>query len=112
MTTTISRFLTAALVAIACAATSQAADKIRYDDLPKHLAPFGTVFAFRGFNVTTLDGKQHSGRRLLLERDHLRVFHQGDKSWEDLSGDQISRIEISQGGRFFHHVVGPAQTPL
>ena len=96
---------------VACLATSQAAEKIRYEEISKRLAPFGTVLAFRGFSVTTADGKQHEGRRMLLESDHLRIF-QGDTAFEDLPSGEVSRIEISQGGRFFHHIVGPAQLPV
>jgi hypothetical protein len=94
-----------------CVATGQAADKIRYEEIPNRLAPFGRVLEYRGFNVITLDGKEHNGRRLGLESDHLRVFH-SEKSWEDLPSEQIARIEISQGGRFFHHVADSAVIPV
>jgi len=107
MTTT----LAPVLVTLACIGTIQAADKIHYAEIPARIAPFGTVLAYRGFTVTTLDGKEHSGRRLRLESDHVRIF-QSAKSWEDLSREQISRIEIRQAGRFFHHVVEGAIVPL
>lgn len=95
------------LLALATASTSMAATKISYDEIPKHLGRFGTVLAYRGFTVTTTDGKTHSGRRLLLESDHLRVFHR-DNSFEDLPSFEVTRIEIRQTGRFFHHVVDNA----
>src|SRR5436309_15489485 len=99
-----------ALVAVACMGAGQAADRIRYEELQYRLSPSGQVLEHRGFKVTTLDGKEHSGRRLLLESDHVRIFHR-NKSWEDLSIDQISRIKISQAGRSFHHVVASAKVP-
>jgi hypothetical protein len=92
------------LLALATGGTSMAATKISYDEIPKHLGPFGTVLAYRGFTVTTSDGKTHDGRRLRLESDHLRIFHR-DNSYEDLPNVEVTRIEIRPAGRFFHHVV-------
>jgi hypothetical protein len=89
----------------------KAADKIRYEEIPNRLAPFGSVLAYRGFSVVTLDGKKHGGRRLRLESDHVRIFHLNN-TFEDLPSEQISRIEISQAGRFFHHIVDSAEIPL
>jgi hypothetical protein len=107
----IARLSAAALLTIAGTRTNQAADRIRYDEIPARLAPFGSVLAYRGFNVITLDGKKHGGRRLRLEPDHLRIFHLNN-SWEDLPSEQISEIKISQGGRFFHHTADSAEIPL
>jgi hypothetical protein len=92
------------VLALATAGTSMAATKITYDEIPKHLGAFKTVLAYRGFTVTTTDGRTHSGRRLLLESDHLRIFDR-DNSFEDLPNFDVTRIEIRQFGRFFHHVV-------
>jgi hypothetical protein len=100
-------FLVLALAMGACTGTGLAATKISYQEIPKHLGPFGTVLAYRGFTVATNDGKTHSGRRLLLESDHLRIFHR-DNSFEDLPNAAVTRIEIRQAGRFFHHVVDNA----
>jgi hypothetical protein len=99
------------VLALATASTSMAATKISYDEIPKRLGRFGTVLAYRGFTVTTTDGKTHSGRRLLLESDHLRVFHR-DNSFEDLPRLEVTRIEIRQAGRFFHFVAGNAEMAL
>jgi hypothetical protein len=90
--------------ALLAAGACMAATKITYDEIPNHLGPFGTVLAYRGFTVTTSDGKTHDGRRLRLESDHLRIFHR-DNSFEDLPNFQVARIEIRQAGRFFHHIV-------
>ncbi len=100
----ISRFFLVALAAGACLGSSVAATRIGYEEIPKHLGPFGTVLAYRGFTVATSDGKTHNGRRLLLGSDHLRIFHR-DNSYEDLPNAEVTRIEVRQTGRFFHHVV-------
>ena len=105
------RFFAAALASLATIATAHAADRIRYDEIPQRLAPFGNVLAYRAFNITTLDGKRHGGRRLRLESDHLRIFHVDD-SFEDIPSGEVSQIAISQGGRFFHHVVESAEKPI
>ena len=109
--TTTNWFLHTALAILATASTIQAADKIRYEEIPSHLGPFGSVLAYRGFTVVTLDGKEHNGRRLRLEPDHVRIFHLNN-TFEDLTSDRISRIEISQAGRFFHHIATSAELPL
>jgi hypothetical protein len=98
------------LLAIAYMGAGQAAEKIRFDEIPIHLAPFGTVLAYRAFKVVTLDGKAHDGRRLRLEQDHVRIFM--NKTYEDLPGDQIARIEIRQTWRFVHRIVEAAEFPL
>jgi hypothetical protein len=103
--------LAAATTMAVCLGSAQAADRIRYEEIPVHLAPFGSVLAYRGVKVVTFDGKQHPGRRLRLEADHLRVFHL-DNSYEDVPGEQVTRIEISPGGRYFHHVVENAEIPI
>lgn len=91
-------------IALLAAGSCLAATKITYDEIPSHLGPFGTVLAYRGFTVTTTDGKTHDGRRLRVESDHLRIFHK-DNSFEDLPNFDVTRIEIHQFGRFFHHIV-------
>lgn len=96
-------WVAAAFLAIAGLGASQAAEKIRYEELPKRLAPFNGLLPYRGITVTTIDGKKYSGRRLLLESDHVRIFDRKDK-WHDLFSDQIAQIEISQRWRFIHHV--------
>jgi len=98
----------ALFVTISCSGIAQGADKIRYEAL---VAQLGNDIVYRGFNVVTLDGKEHGGRRLHLEYDHVRLFHLNN-SWEDLPSDQISRIEIYQSGRFFHHIAESAAIPV
>ncbi len=90
------------LMILACVSTGQAAEKISY----QRLLYLGSVIQHRGITVTTLDGKQHHGRQMNVEPDHLRI------NSEDLPSDQIWRVEISQDGRFFHHVVNGAMIPV
>jgi hypothetical protein len=103
--------LATAIALTVCLGSAQAAEKIRYEEIPGHLGPFGSVLAYRGFKVVTLDGKAHRGRRLGLGADHLQVFHSGD-SYERLPAEQVLRIEIRQGGRYFQHVVESVGLPL
>ncbi len=105
------RIVNAALATTVCLAAAHAAEKIRYEDIPARLGAFGTVLEHRGFKIVTLDGKEFRGRRLGVDTDHLRVFH-GEKSWDDLPTDEVARIEISQGGRFFHHIADSAGIPV
>jgi hypothetical protein len=91
------------VLALVTAGTSMAATKICYDEIPKHLGPFGNLLEHRGFTVTTTDGKLHKGRGLEIYSDHLSIYR--GKSHEDLPKSEVTRIEISQAGRFFHHVV-------
>lgn len=100
-----------ALLSLAFAGTSVAEDRIRYEEIPAKIAPFGTVISHRGIKVTTVDGKEHNGRGMRLDRDQVMVSH-GENSWEALPSEQVARIEISQGGRFFHHIVNSAEIPL
>jgi hypothetical protein len=95
--------LTLVLAAIGCAGAAQAAEKIRYEEIPEQIVPFGSVIAYRGITVTTDDGVKHFGRRLRLEPDHVRVFRI-DNSWEDLGAGRVSRIEIRPTWRYVHHI--------
>jgi len=96
--------LTLLLVAI----TSLAATRIKYDDLAKSLAATDGVVDHRAITIATSDGKTHSGRRLLIAPDHLRLYH-SDNSFEDLAKESVDRVEISHAGRFSHHVVENSQ---
>jgi hypothetical protein len=99
----------AVLMTLASMGAGQAAEKIRYEDLRKRLGPY--MLAYRGFTVVTLDGKKHRSRSVVLEPDHLSLYAKS-RLFEHLPSAQISRIEISQRGRFFHHVVASAWWPL
>jgi len=95
------------VVALLAASTCTAATKISYDEIPKHLGACGSLLEHRGFTVTTTDGKMHKGRRLEIYSDHLSITR--GKFHEQLPKANVTRIEISQAGRFFHHVVASAQ---
>ena len=100
-----------ALVSVASVGAGQAADKIRYEDIPQHIARFGTVLEHRGFTVVTIDGKKYESRRLRVEADHVELFH-GAGPGEKVPSEQIARIEIRQAGRYFHHIEESALGPL
>jgi hypothetical protein len=103
--------LVVVLAAIGCVGTAQAAERIRYEEIPNHIGPFGTYIAWRGIAVITVDGVKHSGRQLLLQPDHLRVFRKDD-DWEDLPSDHVARIEIRQRGRFLTYAEMAFSLPL
>jgi hypothetical protein len=90
---------------------AQAAERIRYKEIPGKLAPFGTYVEWRRITVTTVDGAKHSGRQLLLQPDHLRVLR-NDDDWEDLPSHDVARIEVRQRGRFLPYVEGAFWLPL
>jgi hypothetical protein len=91
--------LAVVLAAIGCTGMAQAAEKIRYEEIPRRIAPFGTtVEAFR-VKVIALDGAESAGRGLTFEPNRLRVWS-GYSSW-DLPRDMVARIEIKRGGWFY-----------
>jgi hypothetical protein len=100
-----------ALVSVAFSDAAHAADKIRYEDIPQHVASFGTVLYHRGFTVITIDGKKYESRTLRLEADHVELFH-GAGPGEKVPSEYVARIEIRQSGRYFHHIVESAWIPL
>jgi hypothetical protein len=96
-------FLLAASIIVSLG-TARAADKIRYEDLSRRLAPFGSVLEHRSVDVVAVDGKIHHTRTMLLDSDHVRLFRDAEK-WEDVASGEIARIEIRQTGRFSHHIL-------
>jgi len=105
MKSSIKQLPLAALALAACVGSAQAATKITYDDIPKHIAPFGAVLKHRSFKVTTIDGKTHKGATLFLYGDRLALGRR-DGSYEDaIPSGQITRIEIRQFGRFTQYMV-------
>ena len=78
-----------------------AAEKVSYQGLQKRIAPYGSDLNHRGVNVTTVDGKKHSGGKLRFDSDHVRLFR--GTIFEDLPRDQIAKIEIRRGGIFGKH---------
>jgi hypothetical protein len=100
-----------ALVSVASVGAGQAADKIRYEDIPQHIGRFGTVLNHRGFTVVTVDGNEYQSRTMRLEADHVELFH-GAGPGQKLPSEHIARIEIRQTGRYFHHVTESAVIPF
>ena len=98
-------------MAALCVGSAHASEKIRYEDIPAHIASWGEVLNHRSLRVTTLDGKQHAARAASFETSGVRLYHDNEQV-EDLPGDQITRIEIAKGGRYFHHIEESADFPL
>jgi hypothetical protein len=99
------------MAALAATGFVEGAEKVRYEDIANHLARLPSVVEYRGILVITLDGKEHRSRRAEFEPSRVRLFLGKDRV-EDLPAEQVSRIEISQGGRFFHHIVRSAAAPV
>jgi hypothetical protein len=104
----LNRFFLAVLALATFTGSGVAATRITYDEIAKRLAGPDGVLDHRGITIVTNDGKTHSGRRMAVKPDHLRIYHE-DRTFEDLPRDTVERIEISQAGRFSHHVAENSQ---
>ncbi len=100
-------FVRLAVVAVLTAGLSEAAEKMRFDEIPSRL---GYTPEHRRFTVVTLDGKRHGGRKLRIEMDQVWVVGPGKA--ERIASDLIARIEIGRGGRFFHLIGESAMIPI
>jgi hypothetical protein len=100
-----------ALMAIGYIGTANAAEKIRWEEIPARIAPFGTTIQGLRIQVTTVSGERHTGWKLEIDRDGLVV----DKGWfagpgplETISREQVARIEIRRGRDVFNFTKGVA----
>jgi hypothetical protein len=84
------------------ACPARGAEKIRYEDIPGLSTAKEVFFEYRGCKVVTVDGKKYTGRRMSIQRDHVRIIDA--KGYHDIPQAQIARIEIRQFGRFFHNI--------
>jgi hypothetical protein len=100
-----------AFVSLVSMGAGQAAEKIRYEEIPDHIGRFGEVLAYRGFTVVTIDGTKYQGRQLRLEADHVVLFRDAGMG-DSVPSEQVERIEIRQTGRYIHHVLYSALVPL
>ncbi len=80
--------LVAVLLAIGWGGTAQAAEKIRYEEIPDRI-----VAHSGGATVFTTDGMRHAGAKFRLEPDRV-VLYQKDGSIENIPVDQIARVAI------------------
>jgi len=104
----LNRFFFAALTLATFTGAAMAATRITYDEISKRLTGPDGILDHRGITITTSDGKTHGGRRMAVASDHLRIYRE-DRTFEDLPRDAVTRIEISQAGRFSHHVAENSQ---
>jgi hypothetical protein len=92
------------LAAIGCVGTVQAAQKIRYEEIPGRIAAHSG-----GAVVFTTDGTKHAAAGFRVEPDRV-VLYRKDGTHEDLPSEHISRIEIKhRRGRFFGFTVSRAR---
>jgi len=91
---------------LAATGSIHASEKIRFEDIPSHMP-----LNHRGFNVFTIDGKQHHGRALQVGSGMLRVIRRDDL-WEDVPASQVARIEVTQAGRYVHNIADDATAPV
>lgn len=80
-------------------AAAQGAEKIRYEEIPARLAPFGTMIKANSIKVTTLDGAVHKSETMELQATEIRLAHEDLAPWETIAGSQVARIEIRRGRR-------------
>ena len=85
----LNRFFFAALTLATFTGAGMAATRITYDEIAKRLTGTDGILDHRGITITTTDGKTHSGRRLVVAADHLRIYHP-DQTFEDLARDTVT----------------------
>jgi hypothetical protein len=103
--------LVVVLAAIGGVGATQGAERIRYEEIPNRIAPFGSYIEWYSITVTTVDGVKHPGQELLLEPDHLWLVRKDD-SGEELPSYEVARIEIRQRGRFLSYAEAAFFLPL
>ena len=75
------------------------------------MIPFNKTLDHRSIEIQTSDGKNHKGRSLVMDSDHVRLFY-SDQQWEEIPSVEIVMLQVGQGGRFFHHIGESAEIPL
>jgi hypothetical protein len=75
------------MAAVGCVGTAQAAEKIRYEEIPRGVSSQGEA------TVLTIDGAKHEGAKFRLDSDQV-VLYRKDGSIENLPVDQIVRLSF------------------
>jgi hypothetical protein len=91
----------AAVLGICSMASAQAAEKIRYEDLPLAPTPRQSV------TVITIDGVKHKGTQIRIDADHVAVVDAHGCA-ENLPRGEITRIEIKRVRHFFDFTIASA----
>jgi len=97
----VSRAVTAAVLMATGLGSVQAAEKIRWEDLQKHVGKLGEL---RSVNVVTRDGHKHHSRGLTMAGDHLSLLNH--QNIEDVARQDVARVEIRQRKRYYRHIRG------
>lgn len=111
MTRNKSNLLPVAVATCLAVGSMSAAEKVNYQELRNRVAPSNKMLEHRSIKIQTSDGKNHKGRGMVLDTDHVRLFR-SDENWEDIPSTRIVRLQVGQGGRFSHHIVESAAIPL
>jgi hypothetical protein len=98
----------AVILAMGSMGAAQAAEKIRYEDIPNRLAIFGTIVGGFRVKVVTRDGSEHTGRALRLGPNGVLVLGIADALKEEISSEDIARIEIRRGRHLFDSSIASA----
>lgn len=80
-------------MALISAGAAHGAEKIRYEEIPARIAPFGVTIQSFGVKVTTVDGVVHKGRTLVAYATGLEL------DARQIPGPEVARIEIRRGRR-------------
>src|SRR5580704_7551034 len=94
------------VLALGSIGSAQGAEKIRWEEIPARIAPFGTTVKGFSVKVTTVDGTVHKGYSVTVAAAQLDV-DSGDCGedairrcvTETMARGQVARIEIRRGRR-------------
>lgn len=86
-----------ALLTMSSLGTAQAAEKIRFDQIPDRIGPLGSEIQSRSITITTIDGVAHHGTSISYGANFAAL---GGRVFPSAT---VARIGISRRGRFYHH---------
>jgi len=97
--------------------TSQAAEKIRWEDLRRRFTvcrssiPCEPTISEHRIDVLTRDGIKHRNQNLMITVDRARLFGEGGE--ENLASGDVARIEVRRKrGRYVNRTVISAALPV
>lgn len=87
------------ILALISSAAAHGVERIRYEEIPVRLAPFGTTIKAYSIRVTTRDGVVHGTEAMYLQAAEVRLAHEDLALWETIASSKVARIEIRRGRR-------------
>jgi hypothetical protein len=84
------------LLALALTVAVDGAQRIRYEEIPTRIAPFGTTIKAYCITVTTLDGMVHRSGTIALQATQINLDSSAQGT---IPSGQVARIEIRRGRR-------------